>query len=150
MEDITIVKDTENKTPIEIVLKIDENGMTSAIALYEWLELDPSHYARWCKHHILNNPFAIEGEDYTEIKPDNLIKYEGKNSEFPGNPNPKIDYHITANFAKKLAMLTKSDRGEIARIYFLKVENEFKVTIKQYYELLNHYHELEKQISTLE
>ena len=31
---------SEDQTPIEIAMQIDENGMTTASALYEWLDLD--------------------------------------------------------------------------------------------------------------
>ena len=35
---------TTNQTPIEIELGIDENGMTTARKLYEFLEMDKKHY----------------------------------------------------------------------------------------------------------
>ena len=31
------------KTPIETLLAVDENGMTTTKKLYEFLELDPTH-----------------------------------------------------------------------------------------------------------
>ena len=39
--------DTSKLTPIEIALGIDSEGRTTAKKLYEFLELDPSHYAKW-------------------------------------------------------------------------------------------------------
>lgn len=56
--------DTSSQTPIEIALKIDENGMTSLRNLYEFLELSSSQFTRWCKRNVLNNPFATENIDY--------------------------------------------------------------------------------------
>ena len=56
--------DTSKLTPIEIVLGIDENGMTTAKKLYEFLELDKSQYARWCRCNITGNEFAEENTDY--------------------------------------------------------------------------------------
>ena len=53
---------TTNKTPIEIALQIDDNGFTTTKRLYAWLELDQSHYARWVKENITDNPFAEENE----------------------------------------------------------------------------------------
>ena len=38
--------DTSNLTPIEIALGIDENGMTTAKRLYDYLELNPGNYAK--------------------------------------------------------------------------------------------------------
>lgn len=54
----------ETRTPIEIALDIDSDGMTTARKLYAFLELAPQHYARWLKSNILGNEFAIENEDY--------------------------------------------------------------------------------------
>lgn len=56
--------DTSTLTPIEIALGIDGNGMTTAKKLYEFLELNPAVYARWCKSNISDNEFAEEGTDY--------------------------------------------------------------------------------------
>ena len=46
MNEVTI---TNNQTPIEIALGVDENGMTTAKKLYEFLELNPSNYSKWIK-----------------------------------------------------------------------------------------------------
>lgn len=43
---------TMAQTPIEIALGIDENGMTTAKKLYEFLEMDSRNYSRWCKSNI--------------------------------------------------------------------------------------------------
>lgn len=98
-------------TPIEVLLQIDENGMTSAKKLYEFLGLDSTHYSRWAKKNILENPFAIENVDFTPL---------AINGECGGQAT--TDYKITASFAKKLAMGTNNKQGEIAKEYFLKVE----------------------------
>lgn len=37
---------TVGQTPIEIALGIDENGMTTARKLYEFLGMDKSNYSR--------------------------------------------------------------------------------------------------------
>lgn len=41
--------DSSTQTPIEIALKIDENGMTTASQLYSFLELHPAHFSDWCR-----------------------------------------------------------------------------------------------------
>ena len=102
-------------TPIEIALGIDENGMTTAKRLYDFLELNPGNYARWCKSNILDNPFAEEGKDYYS----SCVKSEGKG-------NFADDYKLTAAFAKKLSMTQKNQKGEVARDYFEKVEDGAK------------------------
>lgn len=109
--------DTLFQTPIEIVLKIDENGMTTASNLYEFLELDSSHFSRWCNKNIVNNKFATENEDYFPF----AIKGERN------NPNPKTDYKITSEFAKKLSMTGNTERHEQARQYFIACEQGLKI-----------------------
>ena len=54
------VMNTTNQTPIEIALGIDENGMTTARKLYEFLEMDKSHYSRWYKQNVIDNAFAAD------------------------------------------------------------------------------------------
>ena len=48
---------TKMQTPIEIALGIDENGMTTARALYEFLEMPTQNFARWAKTNIEDNEF---------------------------------------------------------------------------------------------
>lgn len=100
-----------NKTPIEIALQIDDEGFTTARKLYEWLELNPAHYARWAKENIAENPFADENE-FSPLK--------AKTSNKGGRPTE--DYKITASLAKRISMATKSERGEQARNYFIGCE----------------------------
>lgn len=66
--------DTSHLTPIEIALGVDENGMTTAKRLYEFLELAKGQFSRWSKTNILDNPFAEEGIDYWGFD----INVEGK------------------------------------------------------------------------
>lgn len=42
-----------NKTPIEIALDIDEDGMTTARKLYTFLELAQGQFSRWVKQTLL-------------------------------------------------------------------------------------------------
>ena len=63
-----ILAEIEKRTPIEVALEIDKDGFTTAKKLYEWLELDNTHYSRWVKMNILENPYADEGKDYSPFK----------------------------------------------------------------------------------
>lgn len=99
------------KTPIEIALQIDDEGYTTAKKLYDWLELNPAHYARWAKDNITENPFADENE-FSPLK--------AKTSKKGGRPTE--DYKITASLAKRISMADKSERGEQARNYFIGCE----------------------------
>lgn len=106
------------QTPIEIVLGIDENGMTTARKLYDFLELAQGQFSRWCKRNITENEFAEENMDYLRLDID---------VETPtGGIIQREDYKITAQFAKKLSMQSKTAKGEQARQYFLKVEEKLK------------------------
>lgn len=106
-----------NQTPIEIALGVDENGMTTARKLYEFLELDKKNYSRWYKQSISENEFASENEDYFPF----VI-----NEECGGQASK--DAKLTADFAKKLSMTAKNEKGEEARSYFVTVENKAKET----------------------
>ncbi len=108
---------TTNQTPIEIALQIDENGMTTATKLYEFLELNQSNYSKWCKVNITDNQFATEGEDYYPF----VLKYESLTGE-----KERQDFTLTAAFAKKLSMTAKNERGEQARQYFIQTEDKLK------------------------
>lgn len=109
----------ENKiqSPIEVALGIDENGMTTARKLYEFLGMDSRNYSRWVRNNISENEFAEENVDYWVF----VIKEEN-----PLGGRPTTDYRLTASFAKKLSMMAKSEKGEQARKYFVKVEDGMK------------------------
>lgn len=107
----------EFQTPIEIALGVDENGMTTAKKLYEFLELEPKNYSRWCKTNIVENEFAEENVDYWAF----VI-----NDERNFNPKPTTDYRLTAHFAKKLSVKGNSTKAEEAREYFTRLEEKTK------------------------
>lgn len=109
--------ETTMQTPIEIALGIDENGMATARKLYEFLGLNSKNYSHWCKRNITENEFATENEDYWAFVPKDEREF---------NPKPTTDYRLTASFAKKLSMMAKSEKGEQARKYFVKVEDGMK------------------------
>ena len=106
------------QTPIEIALGVDSDGMTTAKQLYNFLELNPAHYKRWTTQNIVRNPYGEENIDYFPFT---------INGEWGGRAT--TDYKITANFAKKLSMMTSSPKGEIAREYFLSCEKVIKENI---------------------
>ena len=116
----TITPSTSDKTPIEIALQIDSDGMTTASKLYAFLELLPSNFARWCKKNIVNNKFATENEDYFPF-----IMQEERDK--PKNPKPKTDYKLTSEFAKKLSMTGNTEKHEQARNYFIACEQGLKI-----------------------
>ena len=108
---------TKMQTPIEIALGVDENGMTTAKKLYEFLEMDKSHYSRWVKANIVDNEFATENEDYF---------YSPSMANESSRGNYADDYKLTAHFAKKLSMKGSGERAEQARQYLINVEDKAK------------------------
>lgn len=95
------------------LIKVNNNGKTTARALYDFLDLAKGQFARWANQHILNNQFAEEGFDFERFD----INVEG---------NETIDFYLSIDFAKKLCMVSKSERGEQARNYFIEIEKQFK------------------------
>ena len=81
----TITPSASDKTPIEIALQIDKDGMTTASKLYSFLELDITHFSRWCRKNIVNNKFATENEDYV------ILAINGDNSS-KGRPKTCLLY----------------------------------------------------------
>ncbi len=108
---------TSNQTPIEIALGIDENGYTTARALYEFLSGEKSHFVRWAKKNIEQNEYFEEGVDWWGFAT-------------MANGNKCKDYRLTTDFAKHLSMESHSAKGKIARQYFLKVEDKLKETVR--------------------
>lgn len=104
---------TATQTPIEIALGIDENGMTTARALYEFLSGEKSNFSRWAKRNIENNEFYEENIDWWGFVT-------------VTNGNECKDYRLTTDFAKHLSMESHSAKGKIARQYFVRVEDGMK------------------------
>lgn len=101
------------QTPIEIALGIDENGMTTARALYDFLELAQGQFSRWAKTNIESNEFYEESKDWWGF-------------DIVSNGNNCKDYRLTTDFAKHLSMESHSSKGKIARQYFITVEDKAK------------------------
>ena len=100
-------------TPIEIELGVDENGMTTARDLYDFLELGTGQFSRWSKTHIENNEFYEEGHDWVGF-------------DIVSNGNVCKDYRLSTDFAKHLCMESHSAKGKIARQYFVNIEERVK------------------------
>ena len=107
------IANTSTQTPIEIALGIDENGMTTARALYNFLEMNPAHFARWSRQNIEQNEFYEENTDWWGFT-------------IVVNGNECKDYRLTTDFAKHLSMESHSAKGKIARQYFVRVEDGMK------------------------
>ncbi|WP_192483561.1 MULTISPECIES: antA/AntB antirepressor family protein [Cysteiniphilum] len=91
----------------------------SARELYELLGFDFSNWSRWCKKNIVNNEYALVNEDYMGF----VIKTSGNETQ---------DFALTIDFAKRLAMMAKTDKGEQARKYFIECEKKLHSVVNTY------------------
>ncbi|MFN7931543.1 MAG: phage antirepressor KilAC domain-containing protein [Blastocatellia bacterium] len=93
----------------------------SAREMYEALGLDKSNWMRWYVKNIQDNPFALAGVDYEGF----VIKTNGNESR---------DFALSLDFAKRLAMMVRTSKGEEVRSYFLECERlaQEQATIKQF------------------
>lgn len=125
------LQNVDMRTPIEVALDIDKDGMTTARKLYAFLELAPQNYARWCKSNITENEFAEENVDYWAFF---TMKNDEENAEKINSSSMKSltgrgnteDYKLTARFAKKLSMKGNGEKAEQAREYFTRLEEKVK------------------------
>lgn len=134
---------------LEIIQNENGKQAVQCSQLYKALGLDKTNYSRWVEKNILNNPFAIDGEDfiflstlkgrlrnkrrslsrhYDEIN--NLVTpLTRHNDEIRTRNRQKVqDFVLTLDFAKRLAMMCRTEQGEKVRRYFLECE---KIAINQ-------------------
>ncbi len=96
----------------EIIKITEQNGRqaVSARELYERLGYNTAVWSRWYKKNIIQNPFAIENQDYVGF---NIML----------NGNQVQDFALSIDFAKRLSMMARTETGEQIRNYFIEVEN---------------------------
>lgn len=97
------------------LINITENNgikVVSARELYQFLGYDISNWSSWYQKNIVNNEFAIENEDFTELVVSTRTK----------------DFALKIEFAKKLSMMARTEKGEEAREYFIKCEKTSKLS----------------------
>lgn len=79
--------------------------------LYQNLGLHNANWKRWHVSNIKENPFATEGVDYQGF----IIMMSGNETQ---------NYLLSIDFAKKLSMQVKTEKGEQVRDYFLECERK--------------------------
>lgn len=103
---IAITQQTINDVPVQSV---------NARELHAHLE-SKQEFAHWIKSRIEQYGF-VEGMDYLI---DKFIK------QLPSGAKSVIDYYITLDMAKELAMVERNAKGKQARQYFIACEKEVK------------------------
>jgi len=89
----------------------DLQQAVDAKELYQALGLDLTHWSRWHKQNIADNPFAVSGVDFEWFA-------------MMANGNETQNYYLTIGFAKKLSMQVRNEIGERIREYFLECERK--------------------------
>lgn len=127
-----------NFQPLALTQTADGRQAVQCSTLYNALGLLPNHYTRWVQRHIIGDKFAVEGVDYLPLT------HQSGEIRTSGNaltqPNVEIrqtlrqrrnrakgkDFILTLDFAKMLAMQTRSEAGHKIRLYFLHCEKVAK------------------------
>ncbi len=96
----------------------DERGsqVVSARELYEFLEVK-AQFTDWCKR-MFEYGF-VENQDYVLLLKNVKQTRGGQNA---------IDYALTLDTSKEIAMLQRSDKGKLARQYFIECEKQLKTS----------------------
>ena len=85
--------------------------MIDARGLHEWLG-SKDYYHQWMKRRIEEYGFT-EPNDYCTIS---CVRSDGKAGR------RKISHYLTINMAKELAMVERSQIGQLTRRYFIEME----------------------------
>ena len=85
-------------------------------------------FSNWIKNRIKQYGF-VKGQDFV------LVRQNGRTNG-KGGDRRSVDYHITLDMAKELAMVEKNAKGRQIRRYFIECE---KQTLMQNYTLLDQY-----------
>ena len=121
MSELQIMNAT-TRTPIEVLLQVGDDERVSARDTYSFLSPGQGDFARWARTNIIENDFAESGADFMV----NSIYADVRNN-FAGIVTRELtDYRLSIPFAKKLCMMSRTERGEQAREYFIKVEGALK------------------------
>lgn len=93
--------------------------LADARRLHEFLGVR-SDFSTWIKRRIQEYGF-VEGEDFITFDSPNL----GNQKKHGGNRR-SIDYFVTLDMAKELAMVERTPRGRQARRYFIECERQLQ------------------------
>ena len=108
------------------ITNTEQGTAVSARELYAFLEIK-NHFTQWFDD---NKVLFDENIDYQAIK----VKIPHSNGI--GSTN-KIDYAITLDCAKELAMISRSEKGKQARRYFIDCEKKLREASVPSYQIEN-------------
>jgi len=107
--------------------RIGDNTVNSVSArdLHKRLEVKRD-FSTWIKNRITKYGF-VENEDYIIIAPQK--RGAGNNGLFNGSD--KIEYILSLDMSKELAMIENNDIGRNIRKYFIKIEQKFSQKLEK-------------------
>ncbi len=98
------------------ILQNDSVQLCNARDLHTYLQIGKD-FSTWIKARIHQYGFS-EGEDYKNFVSPNLGNQKSKR----GGDRRSIEYHLTLDMAKELAMVENNEQGKAARRYFIELE----------------------------
>lgn len=108
------------------LIKVSQNEsgqqVVSARELYEFLEVK-TEFTKWCER-MFEYGFS-EHQDYQKVTVKNDDNSKGGRSTL-------IDYALTIDTSKEIAMLQRSEKGKQARVYFIECEKKLKDKLPSY------------------
>ena len=101
---------------VPIYEDIEERKLVNARELHEFLG-SKRQFANWIQERLERYGFT-EGEDYTSLN--EIVKRRS------GGGTTRIEYLLTIDTAKELAMVENTERGRLIRKYFIDCEQRLK------------------------
>lgn len=98
---------------IKIITNANGEQLVSAKELYVGLGLNKSNWSRWYPTNIQENEFFRENVDWTGVRHND----EGTET---------MDFAISLDFAKHIAMMARTKKSHEYRNYFIKCEKKLK------------------------
>ena len=140
---------------MEGLIKVEKRGdkfTASARELYVFLGLEVGNWTRWAKKNIIENPFAIENVDWSCFASDSesafILKRSGDNQDV-AKGNFAKDYEVTVDFAERLAMQVRTEKGEQIRRFFQDCKNKLFEKTNAYQVPTDYEEALEQLLSTV-
>jgi len=109
---------------IKITHTEDGKQVVSARDLYLGLGLNEKNWSRWYPTNIIDNDFFTANIDWIEVQHD--VEGSRHNEENLKGGRPTMDFAITLDFAKHIAMMARTEKSHEYRNYFIKCENAVK------------------------
>lgn len=117
-EPVEAVSSSRELVPVTVIVINHEQCQTcNARELWECMEVKWD-FSSWIKKR-LNECLAVEGIDF-------LKEFTAPEVTGAGNRGRKIEYHITLDTAKHIAMLERTEQGYIVRNHFIEAEKKWK------------------------